>query len=181
MANVLTDEKKQQVLALGRLGWSLRRIEQATGVRRETASIYLKTAGIAVRSAGGWGRRSALLGSAKSVPEAGVVPSTDARRVADPDRSKPANEVTTDFGVEKVAPRVSADLHRQEPTPEATLELDTSKPANEVTTDPVSPQATVGVTAPLGPRRGARARAGAFRASLAKSLGQCLRTVPRTD
>jgi transposase len=152
MANVLTDEKKQQVLALGRLGWSLRRIEQATGVRRETASIYLKTAGIAVRSAGGWGRRSALLGSAKSVPEARVVPSTDAGRVADPDRSKPANEVTTDFGVEKVAPRVSAELHRQEPTPEATLELDTSKPANEVTTDPLPPQATVGVTAPLGRR-----------------------------
>jgi CxxC motif-containing protein (DUF1111 family) len=50
MANVLSDEKKQQVLALGRLGWPLRRIEQATGVRRETASAYLKTAGIAVRS-----------------------------------------------------------------------------------------------------------------------------------
>jgi hypothetical protein len=45
MANVLEDEKKQQVLALGRLGWSLRRIEEATGVRRETASAYLKAAG----------------------------------------------------------------------------------------------------------------------------------------
>ncbi len=30
MANVLNEEKKQQVLALGRLGWSLRRIQQAT-------------------------------------------------------------------------------------------------------------------------------------------------------
>jgi hypothetical protein len=39
MGNVLNEDKKQQVLALGRLGWSLRRIEQATGVRRETASI----------------------------------------------------------------------------------------------------------------------------------------------
>ena len=59
MANVLSDEKKQQVLALGRLGWSLRRIEEATGVRRETASAYLKAAGIAVRSpgAGADGRR----------------------------------------------------------------------------------------------------------------------------
>jgi hypothetical protein len=28
MANVLNEEKKQQVLALGRLGWSLRRIQQ---------------------------------------------------------------------------------------------------------------------------------------------------------
>ena len=49
MANVLSEEKKQQVIALGRLGWSLRRIEQATGVRRETAGIYLKGAGVAVR------------------------------------------------------------------------------------------------------------------------------------
>jgi hypothetical protein len=49
MANILGDEKRQQVLALGRLGWPLRRIEQATGVRRETASAYLKAAGITIR------------------------------------------------------------------------------------------------------------------------------------
>ena len=53
MGNVLSDEKKQQVLALGRLGWALRRIEQETGIRRETASAYLKAAGIAVRGRGG--------------------------------------------------------------------------------------------------------------------------------
>ncbi len=53
MSNVLNNEKKQEVLALGRLGWSVRRIEQATGVRRETASAYLKSAGIAVRLPGG--------------------------------------------------------------------------------------------------------------------------------
>src|SRR3974390_91085 len=53
MANVLSEEKKQQVLALGRLGWSLRRIQRATGVRRETASEYLKAAGIPVRGRGG--------------------------------------------------------------------------------------------------------------------------------
>ena len=52
MSNVLAEEKRQQVLALGRLGWSLRRIEAATGVRRETASTYLKAAGVAVRSRG---------------------------------------------------------------------------------------------------------------------------------
>ena len=57
MSNVLSEEKKQQVIALGRLGWTLRRIEQATGVRRETAGAYLKAAGIAVRPPGGWGRR----------------------------------------------------------------------------------------------------------------------------
>jgi len=53
MSNVLDYEKQQQVLALGRLGWSLRRIEAATQVRRETASGYLKAAGIAVRGRGG--------------------------------------------------------------------------------------------------------------------------------
>jgi hypothetical protein len=59
MSNVLSEEKRQQVIALGRLGWSLRRIEQATGVRRETGSAYLKAAGIAVRAPGAWGRRPA--------------------------------------------------------------------------------------------------------------------------
>jgi len=48
MANVLNEEKKQQVLAPGRLGWLPRRIQQ-TGIRRETAGAYLKAAGIAVR------------------------------------------------------------------------------------------------------------------------------------
>ena len=52
MSNVLTEDKRQQVLALGRLGWSLRRIERATGVRRETASNYLKAAGVMVRGRG---------------------------------------------------------------------------------------------------------------------------------
>ena len=52
MSNVLSHEKRQQVLALGRLGWTLRRIEQATGVRRETAGAYLKAAGLAVRGRG---------------------------------------------------------------------------------------------------------------------------------
>ena len=57
MANVLKEDKRQQVVALGRLGWSLRRIEQATGVRRETASVYLKAAGLGIRSPRGWGRK----------------------------------------------------------------------------------------------------------------------------
>jgi len=59
MANVLDSEKRQQILALGRLGWTLRRIEQETGVRRETASHYLKQAGIEVRLPGRWGRPAA--------------------------------------------------------------------------------------------------------------------------
>ena len=54
--------KQQQVVALGRLGWSLRRIEAATGVRRETASAYLKAAGVAVRGRGRPERRPGKTG-----------------------------------------------------------------------------------------------------------------------
>jgi hypothetical protein len=57
MSNVLSEEKKQQVIALGKLGWPLQRIEQVTGVRRETASAYLKSAGVVV-CLPGWGRRA---------------------------------------------------------------------------------------------------------------------------
>ncbi len=71
MSNVLSEDKKQQVIALGRLNWPLRRIEAATGVRRETAAGYLRAAGIPLRPPGGWGRRAP---------------------------AKPAIEVTTDFG-----------------------------------------------------------------------------------
>jgi len=83
MSNVLSEEKRQQVIALGKLGWTLRRIEQETGVRRETAGAYLKAAGISVK-APGW-RRSA------AKPAIGVA--------TDSDGSKPANEegVITDF------------------------------------------------------------------------------------
>ena len=34
---------------MGRLGWSLRRIERETGIRRETISAYLKEAGVTLR------------------------------------------------------------------------------------------------------------------------------------
>src|SRR5712692_9069794 len=54
MSNVLdNNDKQQKILALGRLGWTLRRIQQATAVRRETVSAYLKAAGIPVRGRGG--------------------------------------------------------------------------------------------------------------------------------
>jgi hypothetical protein len=79
VSNVLNEEKKKQVIALGRLGWALRRIEAATGVRRETAAGYLKAAGIPVGQPGGWGRRKT------------------------PGPSKPANEVTTDSAAAKPA------------------------------------------------------------------------------
>ena len=53
MANVLSDEKRQQIEALGRLGWSLRRIHREAGVHRETVSLYLRSAGIPIRGRGG--------------------------------------------------------------------------------------------------------------------------------
>ncbi|HLM80329.1 MAG TPA: IS21 family transposase [Terriglobales bacterium] len=109
MANVLNEEKKQQVLALGRLGWSLRRIQEATKIRRETASAYLKAAGIAVRLPSGWGR-------------------------CEP---KPANEVITDFGAAKPAIPVIPDACNPNPNPNPEnlstkgRSKTTSKPANE--------------------------------------------------
>jgi transposase len=53
MSNVLATTKQQQIEALGRLGWSLRRIERETGIRRETISGYLAAAGVPVRRRGG--------------------------------------------------------------------------------------------------------------------------------
>jgi transposase len=114
MANVLNEEKKQQVLALGRLGWSLRQIQQATRIRRETASAYLKATGIAVRPPSGWGRRAA----------------------------KPANEVITDSGAAKPAIPVIPDPRNPNPNPNPEnlstkgKAKATSKPANEAITDP---------------------------------------------
>jgi transposase len=111
MANVLNEEKKQQVLALGRLGWSLRRIQQATRIRRETAGAYLRAAGIAVRPPSGWGRGA----------------------------PKPANEVITDSGAQKPAIPVIPDHPNLNPNPENLSTKGkakpTSKPANEVITD----------------------------------------------
>ncbi len=94
MGNVLSDDKQQQVLVLGRLGWSLRRIEATTGVRRETASGYLKAAGILVGPSGRWGHRT-------SKPAIEVITGSDAAispigdESASVDTSKPAIEVIT--------------------------------------------------------------------------------------
>src|SRR3989449_5895068 len=78
MANILSDTKKQQVIALGQLGWTLRRIEAATGVRRETAGAYLKAAGLAVRPPGRWGHP----------------PANPAAKEVSTDPAKPASEVS---------------------------------------------------------------------------------------
>jgi transposase len=59
MSNVLDHEKQQQILGLGRLGWPVRRIAEATGVDRATVGGYLRAAGIPVRSRGRPGERTA--------------------------------------------------------------------------------------------------------------------------
>src|SRR5688572_18447875 len=101
MSNVLADDKHHQIVALGRLGWSLRRIERTTGVRRETISGYLKAAGIVVP---GRGRRRAL--RAKPAISTAAV-STDSGR-ANPAISE---EVSRDAGQAKAATKaeVSTD------------------------------------------------------------------------
>src|ERR1022692_4674429 len=97
MGNVLNEEKKQQVIALGRLGWSLRKIQKATGVRRETAADYLRAAGIGLRPPGGWGR------SVPAKPANEVTPDFLAAKPA-----SRADEVTPDSGAESAAHPVSA-------------------------------------------------------------------------
>src|SRR5205085_4369640 len=74
MSNVLSEDKQQQVIALGRLGWSLRRIERETGVRRETAGDYLRAAGIAVRPPGAWGRSAAAKAAKEVTTGSGAKP-----------------------------------------------------------------------------------------------------------
>src|SRR2546421_12186427 len=80
MSNVLIEDKQQQVIALGRLGWSLRRIERETGVRRETAGGYLRAAGMGVLTPGGLGRSG---------------PAKPAIRVTTGTEGKPAIDETT--------------------------------------------------------------------------------------
>ena len=106
MSNVLDDDKKQQVLALGRLGWPLRRIEEETGVRRETASAYLKAAGVPVRPKGGrprvWPPKPATTPGVSTDPEPkpasseGV--STDSGEVEKGPKPATTAEVSTDPG-----------------------------------------------------------------------------------
>ena len=90
MGNVLSKEKREQVVALGRLGWSLRRIEEATGVRRETAGDYLRSSGIVVRSPGSWGP--------KSLPKPATLVTTGSDGAEPGNDTKAAIEVTTGSG-----------------------------------------------------------------------------------
>lgn len=111
MGNVLSATKREQVLVLGRLGWSLRRIEDETGVRRETASRYLKAAGVEVR-ASGWKAVRAMGGAARASPaKAAIEVSSDSFS------TKAADLVVRASAVAMVEPR---DLASKE-TPEKAL------------------------------------------------------------
>jgi len=161
MANVLSDEKKQQVIALGRLGWTLRRIQGATGVRRETAAGYLKAAGIPVRPPG-WERRAGSKPAIEVItdfgagkPAAGVSsdpasPEPYLPPPPGPETTKPATTVTTDFGAERPCPRAAVDLVPPEPTPESIFEPGASNPVNGVTADAELPPSPAEAPAPLG-------------------------------
>ncbi len=105
----MNEEKRQQVLALGQLGWPLRRIEKQTGVRRETASAYLKAAGIAVRSPRSWGKGLPQANPAKGSPDLGgdsTLPggttSQPPTEETTPPSSKPAKEVSPDSADRRV-------------------------------------------------------------------------------
>ena len=104
MGNVLDPSKQQQVIALGRLGWPLRRIEQETGIRRETASAYLRAAGIAVRGRGRPGEEKG-----KPAISAGV--STDPARPWPPPGRAPCASAC-----EPMPPALGADMFAQELT-----------------------------------------------------------------
>jgi transposase len=109
VSNVLSEEEKQQVIALGRLGWSLRRIERESGIRRETISAYLKEAGVELRPPRG--RR--IRAKPASLRDEVTADSESADEVTSDSRpAKPASEVTTDSGGE-VASETAAQLESQ--------------------------------------------------------------------
>jgi len=95
MANVLGEEKREQIVALGRLGWSLRRIERETGIHRDTAGHYLRAAGIPVRRRGG-------LSSIWPPEIEAAKPATTERVITDPGGAKPA---TTERAITGPTPR----------------------------------------------------------------------------
>jgi len=90
-------------MALGRLGWPLWRIEEATGVRRETVGDYLRRAGIVVRLPGSWGE--------KSLARAATLATTGSSEEA----AKAANEVTTGSAAAELLCVLTVDQSRFRP------------------------------------------------------------------
>lgn len=118
MSNVLSDDKKQQIIALGRLGWTTRRIERETGIRRETVSAYLKEAGVELRPPRGRLLSKPASQSAGVTPDS-EPPKTDAEAAATPDEpakpASPTEQVTPDSiaqAAEQIAPPSGAQPSR---------------------------------------------------------------------
>jgi transposase len=97
VSNVLSEEQKQQIVGLGRVGWSLRRIERETGVHRETAARYLREAAVTVNKPGRPSKEKAkpAISAAEATPD------------STPPNSKPANTVTPDSGPAKPSGKAS--------------------------------------------------------------------------
>src|SRR5262245_30290660 len=93
MSNVLEPQKQQEVLALGRLGWTLTRIGRATGVHRVTVGEYLRAAGIPTRGRGRPG---------EGPPKPTISPEVSTDLVAKPATTE---EVSTDPGLTYGPPR----------------------------------------------------------------------------
>jgi len=94
VSNVLSEEQKQQVIALGRLGWSLRRIQRETGIRRETISAYLKEAGVALRPPRG--RHIPAKPASGAILDRGAKPASE-------------NQVSPDLGADVAQPEPQID------------------------------------------------------------------------
>ena len=144
VSNVLNEQIKQQVIALGRLGWSLRRIQKTTGVRRETAATYLREAGVAVRPPGLWGRGSA---SPAKEATADPPPATATGVESGPPCAKPAIAVTTDFGAELAPP---AGFCETRPDADGATAAAVAGDGNRVGTDQVPAKPAIGVTTDFG-------------------------------
>jgi transposase len=116
VSNVLSEEKRQQVIALGRLGWSLRRIQRTTGIRRETAATYLKAAGIAVQAPSNSGRQPP---AKPATPGEVITDPAPLNPASQPGAAKPATWVITDFGAEFAAPAVAPPAPQPSRSPSA--------------------------------------------------------------
>jgi hypothetical protein len=105
MGNYLQMAKRQQVLALLDLGWSVRRIEAETGVRRETISRYH-----AARAATAAKVFSGSAGGA-TVPSEGT-DDPAAPNAAEVFAGSPANPANVFAGSAPARPRATAAAYR---------------------------------------------------------------------
>jgi hypothetical protein len=99
VSNVLNGDKKQQIIALGRLGWTTRRIERETGIRRETISTYLKEAGVELRPPRGRTLSKPASPSGEVTPDPEAAETASDHSGIDIELSKPASpddQVTPD-------------------------------------------------------------------------------------